>query len=416
MLTTLRDLLRYNIEFRIGAILVGMVGGHGRSVIGVALFADRHLRGRARRAAEPRASVRHDLARPGRVLASDVSPFAIRWRSASLSLLISRILSLTIGLLSGYKGGWVDRVLMSINDTFIVIPLFPILVLFYFVLRDHMSWIALAMIMALLGWAYDARLIRSLALSLKTREFTHTGVFSGMSTREILAARASSLRDADRVRDHHEQHELVDRVGGNPLRARLHGHQFPDHRRHDLLGQPAHRAGGRRVVVDSLPRRLDRHVVHRLVSARRLHERAHRSAQPAAAAGCRRRGMTAATALPLTGGAPRRASRRTPSCRCEELKAYYRTRHFGVEREVRAVDGVTFEVRANEIYGLAGESSSGKSTLIKAIAAAMRPPLEIVGGTVAFIFLPGARGSIRQRAPSSPPFAGASFPTSCKAP
>ena len=66
-----------------------------------------------------------------------------------------------IGLLAGYKGGWVDRVLMSINDTFIVIPLLPILVLFYFVMRDRMSWLMLALIMALLGWAYDARLIRS---------------------------------------------------------------------------------------------------------------------------------------------------------------------------------------------------------------------------------------------------------------
>ena len=76
----------------------------------------------------------------------------------------------------------------------------------------------------------------------------------------------------------------------------------------------------------------------------------------------------------------------------QDLKAYYRTRHFGVEREVRAVDGVTFEVRASEIYGLAGESSSGKSTLIKAIAGAMRPPLEIVGGAVSFRFMPGSKG------------------------
>ena len=75
----------------------------------------------------------------------------------------------------------------------------------------------------------------------------------------------------------------------------------------------------------------------------------------------------------------------------EDLKAYYRTRHFGVEREVKAVDGVSFEVHSNEIYGLAGESSSGKSTLIKAVAAAMRPPLEIVGGRATFRFLPGAR-------------------------
>ena len=42
-----------------------------------------------------------------------------------------------IGLVSGYKGGWIDRVLMSVNDTFIVIPLLPILVLFYFVMRDQ---------------------------------------------------------------------------------------------------------------------------------------------------------------------------------------------------------------------------------------------------------------------------------------
>ena len=39
--------------------------------------------------------------------------------------LISRLLALVIGLVSGYKGGWIDRALMSVNDTFIVIPLLP---------------------------------------------------------------------------------------------------------------------------------------------------------------------------------------------------------------------------------------------------------------------------------------------------
>jgi peptide/nickel transport system permease protein len=99
---------------------------------------------------------------------------------------ISRLLSLLVGLVAGYLGGIADRVLMSINDTFIVIPLFPILVLFYFVLRDRMSWGVLALMMACLGWAYDARLIRSIALSLRSREFTETAIFSGMSMRQIL--------------------------------------------------------------------------------------------------------------------------------------------------------------------------------------------------------------------------------------
>ena len=84
----------------------------------------------------------------------------------------SAAISLVVGLVAGYAGGVVDRVLMSINDTFIVIPLFPILVLFYFVLRDSMSWGLLALVMAWLGWSYDARLIRSVAISLRTREFT----------------------------------------------------------------------------------------------------------------------------------------------------------------------------------------------------------------------------------------------------
>ena len=77
-----------------------------------------------------------------------------------------------------------------------------------------------------------------------------------------------------------------------------------------------------------------------------------------------------------------------PVLSVQGLKAYYRTRHFGIDREVRAVDGVDFEVHKNEIYGLAGESSSGKTTLIKTIAAALRPPLEIVAGKVSFTFAP----------------------------
>ena len=100
--------------------------------------------------------------------------------------LLSRLLALLIGLVAGYSGGLVDRALMSLNDTFIVIPLFPILVLFYFVMRDRMSWGLLALMMACLGWAYDARLIRSVAMSLRHREFTETAIFSGMSTRQIL--------------------------------------------------------------------------------------------------------------------------------------------------------------------------------------------------------------------------------------
>jgi peptide/nickel transport system ATP-binding protein len=69
-----------------------------------------------------------------------------------------------------------------------------------------------------------------------------------------------------------------------------------------------------------------------------------------------------------------------------DLKAYYQMDYFGVRREVRAVDDISLTIRRNEIYGIAGESSSGKSTLIKTIAGAISPPLRVVGGSVRFNF------------------------------
>jgi peptide/nickel transport system ATP-binding protein len=62
-------------------------------------------------------------------------------------------------------------------------------------------------------------------------------------------------------------------------------------------------------------------------------------------------------------------------------------KYFGIDREVRAVDDITLHVNRNEIYGLAGESSSGKTSFIKTIAAANRPPLNVVSGSVKFSFL-----------------------------
>ena len=185
MLRTLRDLLHYNAEFRIGAVLVGLVA----TMAGLSFVSPYSPIDTFVVAPDLPPTLAHPFGTTSR--GQDVFwhlTFAIRNTLAFgiIVAAVSRGLSLAIGLLSGYKGGWVDRVLMSVNDTFIVIPLFPILVLFYFVMRDRMSWTALALIMALLGWAYDARLIRSLAMSLKTREFTHTAIYSGMSTREIL--------------------------------------------------------------------------------------------------------------------------------------------------------------------------------------------------------------------------------------
>lgn len=67
-----------------------------------------------------------------------------------------------------------------------------------------------------------------------------------------------------------------------------------------------------------------------------------------------------------------------------DLRAYYRTEVYGISRTVRAVDGVSFELYPNEIYGVAGESSCGKSTLIKVISGNIKPPLKAHSGSVKY--------------------------------
>jgi len=54
------------------------------------------------------------------------------------------------------------------------------------------------------------------------------------------------------------------------------------------------------------------------------------------------------------------------------------------EDAVRAIDGVSLDVRPGEVIGIAGESGSGKSTMAQAVMRILPPPAVISRGVVAF--------------------------------
>jgi peptide/nickel transport system permease protein len=114
--------------------------------------------------------------------------FAVR-NSLIISLiaaLISRVIAILVGMVAGYKGGSTDRVLMFISDSLLVIPLFLIMVMLAMLVRKLMNLVVLGLLLSFFGWAWDARLIRSVILSLREREFTQTAILSGTGTVKLV--------------------------------------------------------------------------------------------------------------------------------------------------------------------------------------------------------------------------------------
>ncbi len=109
--------------------------------------------------------------------------------SLSIGLIVATIgtvVGVLVGLIAGFSGGPLDRVLMVITDTFVVIPSLPILVLMTSLMKGSSTVILMALVLALFAWAWPSRQIRSMALSMKERDFIHTAWFSGEGTLQVV--------------------------------------------------------------------------------------------------------------------------------------------------------------------------------------------------------------------------------------
>jgi peptide/nickel transport system permease protein len=114
--------------------------------------------------------------------------FSIR-NSLLLGVVVSlctNIISMLMGLTAGYLGGWWERLMMLVTDTFITIPTLPILIILASLIKGSASFLAIGGILVAFSWAWNARTVRSMALTLREREFINMANFSGMSRIEII--------------------------------------------------------------------------------------------------------------------------------------------------------------------------------------------------------------------------------------
>lgn len=89
--------------------------------------------------------------------------------ASMLSILIGAALGISIGVISAYKGGIVDSLLMRVCDGFLSFPMILLAMILAIAIGPSMLTVVLAI--GLVVWARYARVIRSEALSLKERDF-----------------------------------------------------------------------------------------------------------------------------------------------------------------------------------------------------------------------------------------------------
>jgi peptide/nickel transport system permease protein len=110
-----------------------------------------------------------------------------------LAAVISTALSILVGVSAGYLGGISDDLLSLLANVFLSIPgLALLVVLAGFILNASTgvggggSILLIAIIVAITGWAYSARVLRAQTLSLRNQDFVEAARVSGESPFRII--------------------------------------------------------------------------------------------------------------------------------------------------------------------------------------------------------------------------------------
>lgn len=105
-------------------------------------------------------------------------------------VLFAFILGTIMGGIAGYFGGWVDNAVMRLIEFIRSIPTLPLWLALAAIMPRHWSamqtYIAITLILALLGWTWLARTVRSKLLSTRNEDFVMAAKFAGCTNRRII--------------------------------------------------------------------------------------------------------------------------------------------------------------------------------------------------------------------------------------
>jgi peptide/nickel transport system permease protein len=114
-----------------------------------------------------------------------------------LATMITILLGAVIGIVSGFRGGWVDNALMRLTDFFLILPTFVLAILLAPIILDIVGddaeifgikakLIVIVIVIGVTSWASTARIIRSQTLSVKERMFVDRARVIGSGPGHIM--------------------------------------------------------------------------------------------------------------------------------------------------------------------------------------------------------------------------------------
>ena len=102
-----------------------------------------------------------------------------------LGAVISTGIAAIAGAAAGYFSGWTDRTIIAMIDLLLVLPSFLIIAILSPIFSGR-TWLFFVLLLAAFQWMITARVVRSMTLSMKEREFVYAARFMGVSNWKII--------------------------------------------------------------------------------------------------------------------------------------------------------------------------------------------------------------------------------------
>lgn len=100
------------------------------------------------------------------------------------SVTIYAVIGITLGLLSGYFGGFTDGIIMRITEVFMAYPHFMVIMVIVSLIGPNMMTVML--VMGFMGWPPLCRLVRGEVLKVKSMDYVAAAIVTGYSPYTIV--------------------------------------------------------------------------------------------------------------------------------------------------------------------------------------------------------------------------------------